>query len=95
MIQITVTGTGYYKGSDQTPATMTGTYRILSPGHDISKAKIQLKPQMYEDEVLIEEQSCLEKAYVKNGKVTFEGIGEVGETKTVTFKIVPKVIEDK
>ncbi|MGN1314410.1 MAG: hypothetical protein ACI4VG_05265, partial [Lachnospiraceae bacterium] len=103
--------------------SVSQTYRILQTGYDISKATIKVKDQEYTGkEVLIDEQSDLATAILKNGKdvmqlylvgdgagknqnikvvegsyekninkgtakVTFEGIGQYGGTKTVTFKI--------
>jgi len=69
-IRITVEGKGVYAGGNA-----SGIYRILTDGHDISKAKIQLNAQNYTGSpILIEKDSQfnMEKTYVKNGKDTLE-----------------------
>ncbi len=40
-VNVTITGTGSYQG------TVTGEYRVIAKKHDISKAKIKVKPQYY------------------------------------------------
>jgi secreted trypsin-like serine protease len=68
VIQITVQGKGVYEGG-----SVSGTYRILKAGHDISKATIQIANQDYTgDPVTITEQSQFKegKVYIKIGKDT-------------------------
>ncbi|MBR5577808.1 MAG: glycoside hydrolase N-terminal domain-containing protein [Lachnospiraceae bacterium] len=104
-----------------TGAPVTGTYRILKEGYDISKMTFKLRDQSYtgseifidgnadfksiklkgkELTLSIEEGanqslSVVPGSYVKNinkgtAKVTLQGEGEYGGTKTVSFKIVQK-----
>ncbi|MBR5578316.1 MAG: hypothetical protein IKW28_04895, partial [Lachnospiraceae bacterium] len=47
VITITVTGAGDYKGSGETPATISTTYRLMSKEQDISKATIKIADQFY------------------------------------------------
>lgn len=121
-VNITMTGNNY-------TGKVTGTYRILEAGYDISKATIRLKPQEYTgQEIEIDGNEDIEEAYLKIGKdvhylylkkdgeneanirvvegsytknvqkgtasVTFEGIGRYGGTKTKTFKIGQRSIEN-
>lgn len=66
-ISITLTGPNYE------PRSITGSYRILEPGYDISKATIQLAAQYYTgEELLITDQSQITKATIKIGKETRE-----------------------
>ncbi|MGN0306916.1 MAG: hypothetical protein ACI4DN_01740, partial [Lachnospiraceae bacterium] len=62
-VEVTITMIGNYTGK------VTGTYRILEAGYDISKATIRLKPQEYTgQEIEIDGNEDIENAFLKIGK---------------------------
>ena len=119
-IRITVTLTGkYYEGQ------VSGSYKILPKGKDISKATIKVSDQIYTGkpiEIKDECQLVAGKVYLVqkgkkiplilgkdikvakgsysnhtnkgNAKVTFEGLGEYGGKKQVSFKIKAQSVLD-
>ena len=63
-VKVNITMTGNYIGK------VTGTYRILETGYDISKATIQIYPQEYTGKaVVIDENQDFKKSVLKDGKV--------------------------
>jgi len=75
IIQIRVTGAGNYvaEESEAADATVTGTYRILAPGHDISKAKITLNPKEFNGtEVEIDSNDDFKNCYIKDKTGTYQ-----------------------
>lgn len=79
-IRISVTGMGNYVENGKEASVVTGTYRILDVGKDISKAKIKIAPQSYNgstvtliaDETVFTTAKLGSASLFKDGKPCFE-----------------------
>ena len=82
VIRVTVKGSGDYAGGE-----VTGTFRILKKGYDISKATIKIEPQEYTGEAV----EITDQAQFTKGKV-FLNVAK-GNQKTLTLGEDIEVVE--